>query len=480
MKITLRKKVILYSLITNLIIAASIGVVLYKYAGELYYQSFIDSKESLARSIALSIDGDKHKTFTSLDSTKDIEYQKYLKFMNKIRLSEDFISYLFTINYDRKNDKLSYIVDSDILGTDTIWITTEFFGLALSINKDNKIAIKYNEVIYTGNFDILIDDNKIPLSIKEDGTLLFGDKELVKIISRSPLTMEASGKKLNINSRELYSEVFIKEKPVELYCSFTAKGESQSMPGELYAESRDITERCKEIINSQKSTTVKRNVRTSIYGYNISTVYGVITDSKGVANGLVVIELFQREVSAFKRSMVMIVLFVSLVTFIVTLILTSLLAEYIIVPIKELTRGAEKVSEGDLDSKIRIQRTDEFGILAETFNSMVANLKKAYIEIKLSNDELSEFKNNLEILVEDRTKELRKSNIELNIALSEVSTLKGLLPICSSCKKIRDDNGYWNQIETYISSRSHAEFTHSICPGCAKKLYPDMYNKKPV
>ncbi len=60
----------------------------------------------------------------------------------------------------------------------------------------------------------------------------------------------------------------------------------------------------------------------------------------------------------------------------------------------------------------------------------------------------------------------------LNQALQKVKTLSGLLPICSHCKKIRDDKGYWNQIETYIRKHSDAEFTHSICRECAEKYYP--------
>ncbi|MFH0727066.1 MAG: sensor with HAMP domain protein, partial [Pseudomonadota bacterium] len=63
---------------------------------------------------------------------------------------------------------------------------------------------------------------------------------------------------------------------------------------------------------------------------------------------------------------------------------------------------------------------------------------------------------------------------ELKTALDNIKTLKGLLPICSSCKKIRDDKGYWNQIESYIETHSEAEFSHGICPECAKKLYPDL------
>ncbi|MFC1876846.1 PAS domain S-box protein [Thermodesulfobacteriota bacterium] len=67
---------------------------------------------------------------------------------------------------------------------------------------------------------------------------------------------------------------------------------------------------------------------------------------------------------------------------------------------------------------------------------------------------------------------------ELQNALSEVKKLRGFLPICAACKKIRDDKGYWNQIESYIRDHSEAEFTHSICPECAKKLYPGIGIKK--
>jgi PAS domain S-box-containing protein len=62
---------------------------------------------------------------------------------------------------------------------------------------------------------------------------------------------------------------------------------------------------------------------------------------------------------------------------------------------------------------------------------------------------------------------------ELREALKRVKTLNGLLPICASCKKIRNDGGYWEQVETYIRSRSNAEFTHGICPDCVRSLYPE-------
>ncbi|MDH4317211.1 MAG: hypothetical protein OEV64_02370 [Desulfobulbaceae bacterium] len=62
--------------------------------------------------------------------------------------------------------------------------------------------------------------------------------------------------------------------------------------------------------------------------------------------------------------------------------------------------------------------------------------------------------------------------IRLEQSLDEIKILRGILPICASCKKIRDDQGYWNQIEAYFSAHSEAQFSHSICPECLVKLYP--------
>ena len=72
-----------------------------------------------------------------------------------------------------------------------------------------------------------------------------------------------------------------------------------------------------------------------------------------------------------------------------------------------------------------------------------------------------------------------KTNLEENLkrleeASRNIKILSGLIPICASCKKIRDDEGYWHQIEQYINEHSDAVFSHGLCPACAKKMYPDM------
>jgi len=83
-------------------------------------------------------------------------------------------------------------------------------------------------------------------------------------------------------------------------------------------------------------------------------------------------------------------------------------------------------------------------------------------------------------ITERKTAEEEREKLveELREALERVKTLRGLLPICASCKKIRDNNGYWNNLESYIQRHSEAEFSHGLCPECAKKLYPDLYVEK--
>ena len=95
--------------------------------------------------------------------------------------------------------------------------------------------------------------------------------------------------------------------------------------------------------------------------------------------------------------------------------------------------------------------------------------------------QLQDHQLNLENMIQQRTEELDKSNASLSQknealedALKEIKTLKGILPICSFCKNIRDDKGYWEKVEVYVQRHSQADFSHSICPDCARKHYPEL------
>ena len=99
-----------------------------------------------------------------------------------------------------------------------------------------------------------------------------------------------------------------------------------------------------------------------------------------------------------------------------------------------------------------------------TKGELVVQLRSEIAERQQIEEDLRKARDFLEERVRERTAELQH-------ALDNVKVLRGMLPICSSCKKIRDDQGYWTQLETYIHLHSDADFTHGLCPGCAEKLF---------
>lgn len=125
----------------------------------------------------------------------------------------------------------------------------------------------------------------------------------------------------------------------------------------------------------------------------------------------------------------------------------------------------EIVFEGQKYS-INASRIQVIDLLLSTYDNAIQKNN----ELHKAHEDLMEIHHQLE----QKNIQLEKSNRDLQQALAEVKTLSGLLPICANCKKIRDDKGYWGQIESYMEKRTGVEFTHGICPDCAKKFFPDV------
>jgi chromosome segregation ATPase len=121
--------------------------------------------------------------------------------------------------------------------------------------------------------------------------------------------------------------------------------------------------------------------------------------------------------------------------------------------------SAEKAKEKELNAQLQQE---------------VAERTRSQEELRLRNQELEKLNTQLTTTKDS----LESANKELERALINIKQLSGMLPICSSCKKIRNDKGYWEQIEGYFRDHSEVEFSHSICPECTGKLYPDIFHKK--
>ncbi len=124
--------------------------------------------------------------------------------------------------------------------------------------------------------------------------------------------------------------------------------------------------------------------------------------------------------------------------------------------------------------------TDRLVILKKPFEAVeVLQLAGALTEKWRLHQEAKGQLERLESLVRERTSVLEKTNAELTEALANVQTLSGLIPICAGCKKVRDDRGFWDQVESYVAKHSDAKFTHGICPECSRKYYPGIDYPQP-
>jgi len=164
------------------------------------------------------------------------------------------------------------------------------------------------------------------------------------------------------------------------------------------------------------------------------------------------IDELEQATAAKVRNMLLLTAAAASVAFLVILSFAIMIGASVIGPLMKLTRAAESFGLGEMNLQVPVTSDDEVGTLTRVFNLMIE--KRRHIE-----------------------EEREELILELRDALKKVKTLSGLLPVCSSCKKVRDDKGYWSQLDAYISQHSEAEISHGLCPDCAKKLYPEYWEK---
>jgi len=187
------------------------------------------------------------------------------------------------------------------------------------------------------------------------------------------------------------------------------------------------------------------------------------------------------------RTLLLISMAVTLLALLIGIRISRLIAR----PVEKLRDAASRIGSGDLDVRIEVESNDEIGQLARDFNQMSGNLKEITVSRDLLVKEIKDRKNAEDQLTKayyalsatqdaslNIMEDLDRKNMELEKALQEVTTLSGLVPICANCKKIRTDDGYWQQVEIYIEEHSEARFSHGICSDCLEKHYQELRDEE--
>jgi hypothetical protein len=145
-------------------------------------------------------------------------------------------------------------------------------------------------------------------------------------------------------------------------------------------------------------------------------------------------------------------------------------------PLNFIRIKAMKISKNPehLGEQIDLPLSLELSDLTTAFNIMSSQLRQERDQLESRVVERTEKLNNVNLQLVKEVDKHKETITKLEATMKEIKTLRGILPICSYCKKIRDDEGYWSQIESYISEHSETEFSHGICPDCVKKFHHDL------
>lgn len=238
--------------------------------------------------------------------------------------------------------------------------------------------------------------------------------------------------------------------------------ERQALPG------REYTEKPEAMLDAFQDPSVDDKPYRDEWGVFMS---GYSPLRNGDGKYLVGIDMRADEVDQKMKRLQMTGLLSLVASLLLALVFSLYFSRGLGVRIRELTRLCSQIALGRLDARSRIRSYDEFDDLVEAFNTMGEELERSRDTVQKTLKELSESKSSLESRVNERTQELEE-------AQNKVQVLSGFLPICSSCKKIRDDEGYWQQVEKFVQDRTNARFTHGICPDCAIELYGNILGKE--
>ncbi len=238
--------------------------------------------------------------------------------------------------------------------------------------------------------------------------------------------------------------------------------EAQAKPGKIY---EDVVA---EMLDGFHQSVVDKELYEDQWGVFLS---GYAPLRQGNGRYLVGIDMRADEVRNNLRELRL----TGLASFFASTLLALLFALYLsrglAARIETLTRHCRRLAMGQMDARVEGRTFDEFDDLAEAFNTMSDSLGGTRAELEKAIAELKTAQQGLESRVEERTKELQET-------VEKMDVLRGLLPICCSCKKIRDDQGYWKQVEHFVSEHTGARFTHGLCPECATQLYGSILEEK--
>jgi serine phosphatase RsbU (regulator of sigma subunit) len=431
MTINLRFKLFLGFMTLNLAISLLLGFFMYRASSERFFDRFLEHKLSISRFIATAIDGDVHQELTTTESSNNPKFWQYIRLINTTWKNEKDIRYIYTLNYNKKENSLYYVLDGNIPDQDIMWFEVQSFAFDYFIDKEGRMTVEYNYTFYKDDFEVDCDIGKVKISLgkgPDKKQLLINGKPVFTVLTTDPLSAETPAGICKRNDRVKAGPITISGKKMDCTMTYSGKGEPSSYPGNAFVEKKEVIAKTINLIKGKKNYVDREIVKTA-YGEYI-TAYSPILNSKGEGIGIVCVDINSREVREFRRSILLVAVAVSVVTFLISTAFTIFLSQHFTRPLSKLMDSVNMLSAGDMTTRVDVTTSDEFGRLANSFNDMVKNLHASSEEQKRLIQEISQLNENLEQRVIDRTITIQAQSEELNRQIMMARRIQmSLLPV---------------------------------------------------
>jgi len=389
-KIKFQVKLFLSNIFLTALACFALGFTVSKISSEIYLKMFLEDKKNLMLNITELIDGDLHSKFNTTDSSLDPRYERLIKYFVELSKREKFITWIYSLNYNIKTNDFTYAIDPSITYYDTIWVESNVFGIEVYRNTENKLIVKWNDLEFDSDFDITFLDYTSNVKIEQGdfGKIYINGNLILTVMNNKTLTGEINGNLIDENNVNLLYEKYLEEKIPYIRYTYSKKGEASSIPGTPWEETVEFKNLAVKVVKTCNHYFPDKP-NPIIYG-NYYNMIAPIKNLDGACSGVVIFAFSDRVLNIFKTSLQGVIFEISLLTVIISISISYLLSRSFSKNINQTLDVVNKISGGDLSIRIKLNTNDEFGDLANKFNSMVDSLQNSMTTTKILNKELKE------------------------------------------------------------------------------------------
>ncbi len=479
---SIRWKFLSYILAIEIIIFAAFGYTIFEFLYEKHLQSFRSHILSIAQSTSSIIDTEKHRKIRIEESVENKDFQYYFSYMNNIFKREDYVSFFYTLDYDKDAKKFYYGISSETYPNNTIWLESKDIGFSINLINNEVSSFSHNKFLYDTSFEYSYNNKnfKVFKKIENEVTNIYiNDSNILKLSCNEVCT--ELNKNITLQMAETWNaSPELQSKFRNLRIMHYLKNSAPS-PGGDYIDSEAEIDLLITILQKGEDYSAKE-IRKSPWG-DILTSYSIIRDKNSQPSGLVVIEVYGKEMQDLSNDFKKITILIFLIIISITLVVTYIFSNTIIKPILYLEKRLQEIGQGNYDVYVEMDRKDEFGRFAKTVNSMVADIKKSTeIQLKL-NDKLNQTVNSYSNFVPHKFLQfLGKEEITqislgdqiqrvMTILFSDIRSFTSLSEKMSPSETFQFINSYLHIMEPL--ARKHRGFIDKYIGDGIMAIYPE-------